>query len=118
MRRLLKLVDFLIDRSPAAGSSREDAAEPGKLTEAQLVHITETVKPWTMVPEAGIRFTCEQTVALIARGLAGVVVECGVWKGGSSIAMLLAQREAFGRVERPVHMLDSFEGLPPVTPRD
>lgn len=71
-----------------------------------------------MVHESGVRFVCEQTVELIGRGIPGVIVECGVWRGGCSIAMLLAQREAFGHVERPVHMLDSFEGLPPVTPRD
>ncbi len=118
MKRLPKLVDFLIGRSPAVRASQEGAVEPGKLTEAQLARIVETVKPWTMVSEAGIRFTCEQTIGLIGQGITGVIVECGVWKGGSSIAMLLAQREGFGRVERPVHLLDSFEGLPPVTSRD
>jgi hypothetical protein len=78
----------------------------------------ETVKPLTMVHESGVRFAMEQTVELIGRKIPGVIVECGVWRGGCSIAMLLSQREAFGRIERSVHMLDSFEGLPPITPRD
>jgi hypothetical protein len=46
------------------------------------------------------------------------MVECGVWRGGSSIAMLLAQREFLGHVERPVYMFDSFEGLPPAAQAD
>jgi hypothetical protein len=118
MSRLSKLADFLIGRSPTARALQEDVAEPGKLTDAQITRIMETVKPLTMVVESGVRFACEQTVEVIGRGIAGAIVECGVWRGGCSIAMLLAQREAFGRVERPVHMLDSFEGLPPVMPRD
>ncbi len=118
MRRLSKLADFLIGRSPAARALQEGAAEPGKLTDAQIARITETVKPLTMVHESGVRFACEQTVELIGRKIPGVIVECGVWRGGCSIAMLLAQREAFGYVGRSVHMLDSFKGLPPVTPRD
>lgn len=46
------------------------------------------------------------------------MVECGVWRGGTSFAMLLAQRAVAGRVVCPVHMLDSFEGLPPAGTRD
>lgn len=34
------------------------------------------------------------------------------------MAMLLAQQAALKRVERAVYMLDSFQGLPPVTARD
>jgi hypothetical protein len=116
--RLRKFADRLIGRSPAARSSPETAAEPGRLAGAQFTRILDTVKPLTMVHESGVRFACEQTLELITRGIPGVLVECGVWRGGCSIAMLLAQREKLGRVERPVYMLDSFEGLPPATPRD
>jgi len=45
-------------------------------------------------------------------------VECGTWMGGASFAMLLAQRYAFGRIVKPVWMFDSFQGLPPASPRD
>ena len=118
MSRLSKLAGFLGCRSLVVRPPREVTAEPGKLTDAQLTRIAEAVKPLTMVHASGIRFACEQTAELIGRKIPGVIVECGVWRGGSSIAMLLAQREAFGRVERSVHMLDSFEGLPAVTLRD
>ncbi len=65
-----------------------------------------------------MRFVAEQEVELNVCKVPGIYVECGVWRGGCSIAMLLAQQEQFGRVMRPVYMLDSFEGLPPVTERD
>lgn len=70
----------------------------------------------TMVSEAGVLFAMEQ--AVIAGRKGGVIVECGCWRGGCSIAMALAQREALGRVKAPVYALDSFEGLPPATERD
>lgn len=71
-----------------------------------------------MVHESGIRFTIEQCVLAIENSLPGVLVECGVWRGGCSLTMLLAQRAAFGKVQRPVYMLDSFAGLPLVDDRD
>lgn len=80
--------------------------------------ILSTVRPYTMVHETGVRFAAEQAAGLIDAGRRGVIVECGVWKGGCSMAMLMAQRQRLGRVVRTVHMLDSFSGLPPVDERD
>jgi hypothetical protein len=71
-----------------------------------------------MVPEVGVRFTIEQAVRAVTQAVPGVMVECGVWRGGCSIAMLLAQREVLGHVERPVYLFDSFEGLPPAAESD
>ncbi|HEX4969353.1 MAG TPA: TylF/MycF/NovP-related O-methyltransferase [Nitrospiraceae bacterium] len=80
--------------------------------------ILKKVKPFTMVPEPAIDFLVEQVLRLIRENVPGVLMECGVWRGGCSMAMLLAQQAALGRVERLVYMLDSFQGLPPVTARD
>lgn len=80
--------------------------------------IWEKVKPFTMVPEPAIEFVVEQVLQLSRNNVPGVLVECGVWRGGCSMAMLLAQQAVLGRVERTVYMLDSFQGLPPVTTRD
>jgi O-methyltransferase len=80
--------------------------------------ILDKVKPFTMVPEPAIDFLIEQVLQLIRSNVPGVLLECGVWRGGCSMAMLLAQQSALGRVERTVYMLDSFQGLPPVTSRD
>ena len=44
------------------------------------------------------------------KGLAGAVVECGVWKGGcSGVAALVLQENGY---KRQLHLFDSFEGLP------
>jgi O-methyltransferase len=51
---------------------------------------------------------------LDADGIAGDVVECGVWNGGSGAMMASACRDA----SRRFWLYDSFEGLPPPTGRD
>ena len=71
-----------------------------------------------MVHPSGMEFLIHDTVRLIKAGVPGAIVECGVWKCGASLAALLAQRHALGRVERTVYLLDSFEGLPAVKEKD
>jgi len=44
-------------------------------------------------------------------GLEGALVECGVWRGGSTAMMAMAHR-SMGEPRRPIHLFDSFEGLP------
>lgn len=88
------------------------------VTLPERTEIWKKVKPFTMVPEPAIDFLVEQVLRLIREKVPGVLIECGVWRGGCSMAMLMAQRAALGRVERAVYMLDSFQGLPPVTVRD
>lgn len=71
-----------------------------------------------MAPQASIEFTVIETLRLIDSGVQGDLAEFGTWKGGNSFAMLLAQREAYGKIVKPVWMFDSFEGLPDADERD
>jgi O-methyltransferase len=118
MKQFRKLMEFIVRPAPPTEPEAGHAQGAGTLTDAQFGRLLASVRSLTMVHESGVRFTAEQAVELIQRNIMGVYVECGVWRGGCSLAMLLAQRYQWGRVERPVYMLDSFEGLPPVTPRD
>lgn len=70
-----------------------------------------------MVCDAGVEFTMMEAVRVIEAGVPGDLVECGTWRGGCGLAMLLAQRAVYGRIMRPVHFFDSFAGLPPVDPK-
>ncbi|MGH7907179.1 MAG: TylF/MycF/NovP-related O-methyltransferase [Candidatus Binataceae bacterium] len=42
----------------------------------------------------------------------GVLVECGVWKGGAAGLMALAHMRSNAAPFRDLHLFDSFEGLP------
>jgi O-methyltransferase len=46
----------------------------------------------------------------LRRKVPGAFVECGVWRGGSAIVMGVAARKA--NPVPPLHLFDSFEGLP------
>src|SRR5262249_2602254 len=49
----------------------------------------------------------------IARcGIAGDIVECGVWKGGSMLAAALTLKR-LGDTARDLYLYDTFEGMPP-----
>jgi hypothetical protein len=70
------------------------------------------VRPWTMTsPEklfalmTGVRYVVRHDVP-------GAIVECGVWRGGSmqAIARTLLAHDA---ADRPLHLYDTFEGMPP-----
>lgn len=84
----------------------------GALSDRQMAQILSDIQPYTMVHESGVEFTMQRVVDLVGGSVPGALVECGVWRGGCSLAMLLAQRAAFGEVRRPVYLFDSFKGLP------
>ena len=74
--------------------------------------IVERVRPYTMVPDAAVARNIELTIEAVNNAQVNdVIVECGTWKGGSSLAMILTQKEFFGGVRHPVWMFDSFSGL-------
>lgn len=45
-----------------------------------------------MAPDMAVRQTITAAVSALEQGLEGVFIECGTWRGGCSMAMLLAQR--------------------------
>jgi hypothetical protein len=47
---------------------------------------------------------------IVARGLAGAFVECGVWRGGSVMAMLLRLIK-LGATHHDVYLYDTFDGM-------
>ena len=119
MHRVRNILHRLMGMHRAPDSTVGIALESKQCAALQeRAQIWEKVKPFTMVPEPAIEFMVEQVLRLIRDKIPGVLMECGVWRGGCSMAMLLAQQVALGRVERAVYMLDSFQGLPPVTARD
>lgn len=53
----------------------------------------------------------QQVCHLEKLGVAGALVECGVWKGGAAAIMALANL-SHGHRRRELHLFDSFQGLP------
>jgi O-methyltransferase len=51
------------------------------------------------------------------RGIAGAFAECGVWRGGSVLAMILTLQD-LGTTDREIYLYDTFEGMTAPTEAD
>ena len=79
-------------------------------TDPWILEIIQRVKPYTMTSEARISALCHATRYLVRNGIPGDIVECGVWRGGSmmAVALTLMREDEF----RPLHLFDTFTGMP------
>jgi hypothetical protein len=73
--------------------------------------IIERVGPFTMTSPERIMAVRDAVAHVCRHGIAGAIVECGVWRGGSMMAAALTLLE-FGE-RRPLHLFDTFAGMPP-----
>ena len=114
-----RMSDELLELTKRLPSGEKWAFNSDPAAAAKIKKIVERVRPYTMVPDEAVVRTIELTIAAASTARDGdVIAECGTWRGGSSLAMILAQQEFFGAVKFPVWMFDSFEGLPEITKDD
>jgi hypothetical protein len=74
--------------------------------------IIETVSPFTMTSIPRLVGLLDAIRYVVENHIAGDVVECGVWRGGSMMAVAL-QLRALGDEHRQIWLFDTFEGMPP-----
>ncbi len=79
--------------------------------------IVEQALPFTMTGVQRLQAVIDAVRYCVARELPGAFAECGVWRGGSVLAMLLTLQE-LGRDDRDVHLYDTFEGMTAPTEHD
>src|SRR5437763_7194604 len=79
--------------------------------------IIEQVTPYTMTSAARIQSVIDAVRYCQARGIEGAFAECGVWRGGSVLAMILTLQEQ-GAEPRDIHLYDTFEGMTQPTDAD
>jgi O-methyltransferase len=73
------------------------------------------VMPFTMTSVERISSLCEAVKYVTTNNIAGDIVECGVWKGGSMMAAALTL-QSLDDLSRELYLFDTFEGMP--TPAD
>jgi O-methyltransferase len=100
-----------VSRASSAGNQL-----PIETTRADI-SIIEAVRPFTMTRGQklwslidGVRYVTEARVP-------GAFVECGVWRGGSVMAMAL-ELQQLGVNYRQIWLYDTFEGMTPPTSKD
>lgn len=77
--------------------------------------IVDAVKPFTMTSRDRIRGLCDAVEYVVRNNLKGAIVECGVWRGGSMMAVALTLQE-LGVLDRDLYLFDTFDGM--VEPMD
>lgn len=77
----------------------------------------QAVSPFTMTSPERV-FALRSAVRYVVQNLIpGDIVECGVWKGGSMMAVARTLLELDNR-SRMLYLFDTFEGMPPPTGAD
>lgn len=79
--------------------------------------IIELASPCTMTGKHRLLGVIDAVRYVRKAGIAGDIVECGVWKGGSMMAVA-ATLLAEGDTSRNLYLFDTFEGMAPPTERD
>lgn len=71
------------------------------------------VAPYTMTSQARVLALCDAVRYIDDNQIAGAIVECGVWRGGSMMAATLTLRSV-----RELYLFDTFAGMPPPSEHD
>ena len=89
---------------------------PQDMDEA-TIRLFESVEPFTMTNIVRV-FALRQAVQYVAANdIPGDIVECGVWKGGSMMAIAKTLLENHS-TSRKLHLFDTFEGMSQPTELD
>ncbi len=117
---LLKSARRIAGRLAAGcGVRRRPSAAPCWATDFSEHEIAtiEAVTPYTMTSHERIVSLIRATEYVVRAGIPGDIVECGVWRGGSMMAVartLLRMRDT----GRRLLLFDTFEGMPPPSVHD
>lgn len=100
---------------------RARASAPAMSVEATLDDaeraLVERCRPHTLAGPERIVATADAVAHVVDRDVPGALVECGVWRGGSALAMVLTLQR-LGVTDRDVVLFDTFSGMTAPTDDD
>lgn len=91
-------------------------ALPAEATEADR-RTVELVRPYTMTSSDRLWALIQAVRYVVAADIPGDLVECGVWRGGSSMAMAKTLWDC-GQSTRQIWLYDTFKGMTDPQPVD
>lgn len=84
---------------------------------ADTVETIISVRHYTMTSTERLHGLCEAVRYISETGIEGDIVECGVWRGGSMMA-IAKMLQNMGDTSRHLHLFDTFEGMSEPTAAD
>src|SRR3546814_50253 len=101
--RLSRMYDRVANSAPVVDRRLADI-------DAETRAIFRAVSDFTMTSPERIAAVCDAVRYVTHAKIAGAYVECGVWRGGSSMAAARGLMEAGDRT-RDLYLFDTFEGM-------
>lgn len=102
-------------------STRTGIAPPPLAMPAGIdAHTTATIRavaPYTLTSPERVAALVDAVRYVVRADLPGAIVECGVWRGGSMLAVAMTLI-ALGRTDRDLYLFDTFDAMPAPGPRD
>lgn len=83
----------------------------------EVAETMRAISPYTMTSVERVAALMEAARYITANGIPGDVVECGVWRGGSMMAIARTLLDA-GDAARGLFLFDTFEGMSEPSARD
>jgi hypothetical protein len=84
--------------------------------DAPTIALCEAVRPYTMTGPERVDALRQAVEHVVSHGIDGDIVECGVWMGGSMMAVIHTLRKL--NATRRLHLFDTFAGMPSPGPED
>lgn len=106
--RLAKLINRKAGRQPSPGGSQDPAVV--SVIEPFERAILDEVTGYTLTSKARVLATMDAVEHVVRNGIDGALAECGVWRGGSVLAMVRTLQRC-GANDRDIYLFDTFEGM-------
>lgn len=97
--------------------SNQVSIPPDLQGDTRFMELYHQVRPYTMTSPERLFALYQSVIYTIEHGLPGDFVECGVWKGGSSM-MIVKTLLQLGVTDRVLWMYDTYEGMSEPTEED
>jgi hypothetical protein len=91
-------------------------AYPGDF-DLDTIETIKAVAPYTMTSAERLYALCQAVQYISRHHIPGDIVECGVWRGGSMMAVAHTLKNK-GDIGRTLHLFDTFEGMVPAGASD
>lgn len=101
----------IVRKGSPASKARRDPRQPPPDLGDDLARLFERVRDYTMTTPERVGSLRDAVRYVVANGIPGAIVECGVWRGGSMMAVALTLKE-LGVADRDLWMYDTWTGMP------
>lgn len=117
IRRVISELGYEVVRKPASDGTDPGAADVPVDFDEETAATWAAVRDYTLTSPERVFALCAAVRYLVRAGVPGAFAECGVWRGGSVLAMARTLR-GLGVDDRELYLFDTFTKMPPPGSRD